>query len=477
MCRVCFVTNLYLILICGVFISGNTYSLDCDDLWKDSDRSAQRENNERLLRSFQGDTGQLFFQNFMDGNLGGENNFIAIKGTSSVGRILKKIDDRRILIETVNSSGELEEIEITVKIGTDASGERPFMFIQNSPFKPFRGGSSFIINQGHPQLEFIFQAHRSTLKRVDSRVLNLPEQNNKEKKLRGQRYSSAYVRGIDEAEIRIAVAERLRELVPHPYKTDLDYLRSQIRDHIEHIRKKITNPRQAKALEELKREAKPKIKGKEAVTYAWWVEFNFSLSKALYPEISKSEVRRAEERNRIQALINQFPFNILVPTTIGVVGVMFINETYPEGVLPAGLLNEKKDVDGLTDLPPEGHYLHDIGHAENFMDKVRNTYAGLAYKRFHDKLTEKKQNLPPQDRQKVEFGYYMMGHESFSQVVYSSLESIRESLQSILQFQIGERFNFKGLVDFFDDFDRRDKQVHDIAKDFAEFSAPLTENP
>ena len=469
--------NLYLIAICGVFISGNAHSLDCDGLWKDSDRAAQRENNERLLRSFQGDTGRLFFQNFQDGNLEGENSFIAIQGTSSVGKILKKIDDKRMLIETINSSGELEEIEITIRIGTDVSGNRPFVFVQNSPFKPYRGGSHFIINQGHPQLEVIFQAHRSTLESIDSDTLNISERNDEEKKFRDQGYSSAYVRGIDEAPEQIVVVERLRELIPHPYKTNLGYLRSQIRVHIEYIRKKITNPKQAEALKQLEIDAEPKMRGKERVTYAWWVEFNFSLSKVLYPEISKSQIRSAEEWGRIQALINQFPFNILVPTTTGVVGVMLINETYPEGVLPVGLLNERKDVDGLKELTPEGHYLHDIGHAENFMDKVRNTYAGVAYKRFHDKLTEKKQSLPPVSRQGIEFGYYMMGHESFSRLVYSTAESIRESLQERLRFQIRERFNFKGLVDFSDDFSQRDKQVYDIAKGFAEFSAPLAENP
>ena len=466
--------KLYFIVFFGIFIADKAHSLICRDSWKDSDTAAQRAANERLLKSFQGDTGKLFFQNFKDGNIKGENSFIAIRGTSSIGRILKKIDEERLLIETIDSSGDLKKMEITIETRTGLGADtKPFAFVKNSTFVPHpRRQTHFVIDQGHPQLGMIFQAHQSSIERIDSRSLNIPKRNNIEQELKRQGYSSAYARGVSEEEEWIEVAKQLRELKPNPYETHIDYLKGKIKAHIEHIRKGITKPRE-EALKELERQAELK---KNAVTYEWWVKFNFYLSEVLYAEASSSQTQ-SEDMQQIQNLINQFPFNILVPTTNGVLGVMLINETYPRGILPVGLLNEKKDEDALEELTPRGHYLHDIGHAENFLTQVRNTYSGLAYERFHNKLTDKKKNLLPEKRRKMEFGYFIMGHESSSRLIYCTRESIQESLFSTLSLQIRDGFNFKGLIDFSDDFIQRDRQVYNISKKFSEFSAPLAENP
>ena len=465
--------KLYFIAFIGIFTSGKAHSLICRDSWKDS--AAQRTANEKLLKSFQGDTGKLLFQNFKDGNIEGENSFIAIRGTSSIGRILKKIDDRRLLIETIDSSGDLKKMEITIGIDTEIGADNsPFAFVKNSTFAPHpRRQTQFVIDQGHPQLEMIFQAHQSRIERIDSRSLNIPERNNKEQELRMQGYSSAYARGVSEEEEWIEVAKQLRELKPNPYKTHIDYLKGKIKAHIEHIRQGITNPREEETLKELERQAELK---ENAVTYEWWVKFNFYLSEVLYSEASSSQTQN-EDMQQIQNLINQFPFTILVPTTKGFVGVMLINETYPRGVFSVGLLNEKKDVDDFKELTPRDHYLHDIGHAENFLTQVRNTYSGLAHERFHDKLTDKKKNLSSEKRREIEFGHFMMGHESFSRLVYSTRESIQEALFLILSSQVRKGFNFKGLMDFSDDFIQRNRRIHNISKRFSEFSAPLAENP
>ena len=471
----CFVKKMYFIAFIGIFTSSKAHSLICRDSWQDSDTAAQRTANEKLLKSFQGDTGKLFLQNFKDGNIEGESSFISIRGTSSIGRILKKIDDKRLFIETIDSSGDLKKMEITIGIDTEAGADNsPFAFVKNSTFAPHpRRQTQFIIDQGHPQLEMIFQSHQSRIERIDSRSLNIPERNNKEQELRMQGYSSAYARGISEEEEWVEVAKQLRELKPNPYKTHIDYLRGKIKAPIEHIRKGITNSREEEALKELERQAKLK---KNAVTYEWWVKFNFYLSEVLYAEDFSFQIK-SEDMQQIQELINQFPFNILMPTKKGLLGVMLINKTYPRGILPVGLLNEKKDVDDFKELTPRGNYLHDIGHAENFLTRVRNTYSGLAYERFHDKLTDKKKNLSPEKRREIELGYFMMGHESFSRLVYSTRESIQETLFLILSSQVRKEFNFKGLMDFSDDFIQRNRRIYNISKRFSEFSAPLAENP
>ena len=476
-CKVAFMRIFFVIAVFGMVVFGEARALICKSNFQNSDSAIQRTKNEEFLRSFKGDTAALFLHNFKNGDIGGENSFIVIRGTSSIGRVIKKISDNKLLIETIDSSGRLTKIEIEVGVNEKAeAGNRSFVFTRDSFFTAYRvEQSSFIIDQGNPQLEMIFQAHQSTLRRIDSNSLHVPKRDNEEQILREQGYSSVYRRGIDEAREWIEIGDQLRRLKPNPYETDMDYFKDKIEPRIDHIRKKVTNSKQKERLEKLEKEAKPRVK-KKPVTYEWWVKFNFQLSDVLYPYILTPE-EEIEIAQRIQNLINQFPFNILMPTTTqGYLGVLLISATYFKGILPIGLANKKTDVDAMEDLIPRKHYLHDIGHAENFLSQVRNLYTGMAHERFHDKLIKEVKNLSPEERQRIEFCYFILGHERALGFVYSKTETIKETLRFTLDSQIRKKFNFKGLMNFLSDPMERSRQINALIEDFVRFSVPLSEN-
>ena len=468
--------NFYVIVVFGIFLLEVAHASICRNGFENSNNSIQRAENEEFLKSVRGDTAALFLHNFKSGNIDGENSFIVMRGTSFVGRVIKKINDSKLLIETIDSSGELKRIEIEVGVEEKAEpGNRYLVFTKDPFFTPYRVYQpSFVIDQGTPQLEVVFQAHQSTLKRIDSRSLNISKRDNEEQILREQGYSSVYRKGIDEAREWIEIGNQLRKIKPNPYKTHIDYFEDKIRDHIDHVQKGITNLEQKTALEELEKQAQLRIK-KKSVTYEWWVKFNFQLSNVLYPYNPMPE-EKIKIAQRIQNLINQFPFNILMPTTMqGHLGVMLINTTYFKGIFPVGLVNKKTDVDGMEDLIPSNYYLHDIGHAENFLSRVRNLYTGMAHEQFHDKLMVEVKRLSPEERKNIEFFHFILSHERALGFVYNSSETIKEVLRLTLDSQIERGFNFKGLMNFFNDSMKRSRQTNVLIKDFLKIVMPLSE--
>ena len=101
----------------------------------------------------------------------------------------------------------------------------PSCSFRTLPFKPYREKHShFIVDQGHPQMEMIFQAHQSGLKKMGSRLWNIQERGDEEKILRDRGYGAAYIRGISEGREWMEVVKRLRQLKPHPSKTHIEYL-------------------------------------------------------------------------------------------------------------------------------------------------------------------------------------------------------------------------------------------------------------
>lgn len=128
------------------------------------------------------------------------------------------------------------------------------------------------------------------------------------------------------------------------------------------------------------------------------------------------------------------------------------------------------------DLIPSKHYVHDIGHAEIFLSQVRNLYTGIAHERFHDKLIKEIRTLPVEERKKIEFCYFTLGHEKALGFSYKSVEVIKEMLNITLNLQVRRRFNFKGLINFFNDPMEKSRQINTLVEDFLRFSVPLSEN-
>ena len=229
--------------------------------------------------------------------------------------------------------------------------------------------------------------------------------------------------------------------------------------------------KQRKELESLKERARIQIREKR-VTYQWWIEWTFLLALALDPDhflLGGSAFNPPEEYLKIlRSLIVQYPFNILMPMTAGEFGILLSNEVYSKGILPVGLANTPGAVDGIADMSPGRRYLHDIGHGENFLNQLRNTYHGPAQQHFRSEFEKATASLPTSERKKVELAYYILEHEADVSLAYRTSDFIKEALFITLSRQIlEENFNFKGLVSFpSEDDEEKWNRINDIRDSF-----------
>lgn len=99
-----------------IFLFGSVYSYSCE---------------RAFLDVFLKDPMEIFIQNLVTDNLAGENRFFALKRKKEAGltyetdineqkytfgRIIRKIDDNRFLVEVISPSGKLKQEEMTVEI-------------------------------------------------------------------------------------------------------------------------------------------------------------------------------------------------------------------------------------------------------------------------------------------------------------------------------------------------------------------------
>ena len=454
---------LFLIVFAGVFSGDRVFSCDKDafrpgrsdvlpNLWRENlfqavltDKSVRETSNEELLRVFPGDSKSLFGLNFMRDRIIGENSYVLVKPykdprTAYIGRIKEKTGPDRLIVEIRPPGGESMEFETSLK---------PEIALMDVPsFLSSRLGSKAFIEQGNPRLKKLFEDQKPSPGKIDSSSLNIPEQSDRERKLSRRGFGPAYTKGLDHVGEWMEVAKSLRKLNADPYETSLDYYADQIPFFIEYMERGVLDSKQRKELEYLKKQAALRIKqGK--ITYEWWVKWTFLLSLALDPATSLTggSVFNVNEKDMapIEGIIDQYPLNILTPVMPEVFGIMLPNEIYSEGIFPVSLANKEGTVDGIKDLPPSRRYLHDIGHATNFLNQIGNTYSGTVQRRLNDRLKKIKETLSPETRKKVELGHYILEHETATGLV-SNAPMVREVLFLALSHQIREGFNFNGLM-------------------------------
>ena len=489
---------LFLIIFSGVFsgvflgdrafsCNQDVFRLDRSDvhsgLWRGklfrtvlADKSAREMNNEELLRILHGDTQSLFGLNFMRDRITGENSYVLIKPYKNpriahIGRIREKTGPDRLVVEIRLAPGELKSFETSLQ---------PVAALIDLPsFLSDRPDSKALIEQANPRLSRLFEENPSPRK-IDSSSLNIPEQSDRERKLKERGFGPVYTRGLDQAQEWMEIGKSLRKLNADPYKTSVDYYADQIPSYIEYMERGVVDSKQREELDYLKEQAALQIKeGK--VTYEWWVKWTFSLTLALDPVFSQSggSVFKENKKNtaRIKSVIDQYPLNILMPAPPEVFGIMLANEVYAEGVFPVSLANREGTVDGIKNFPPSQRYLHDIGHAENFLNRIGNTYSGTVQKRLSDRLKKIKETLPPKTRKKVELGHYILEHEMTAGFV-SNAPIVQETLLLALSHQIREGFNFKGLMNISGDaYEDRDA-IHGVKDAFMEvFRQIQTDSP
>ena len=236
-----------------------------------------------------------FLQNFKQGNITGDNRFIIIRSPNNgnhnlqLGEIIKKTGDRQMLVETINiTSHTLRRTTINMDFNSYVEGETAEITgaKENGIVSPIEHQTpvTYRILQGSPRLENVFRAFQSTRARIHPGEWFLPERTREEVSLQKKGYSSFWIRGLDKAYEWLAVRELFIKLRINPRVTHINYFADKIPEHIQYIREGITHLpyklERQRALEHLEKEAEKAIdKGK--VTYKWWIEFNYALSKVL----------------------------------------------------------------------------------------------------------------------------------------------------------------------------------------------------
>ena len=405
-----------------------------------------------------------FLHNFYRGNIYGENSFFVGRLDSFpsrasvaplIGRIIRKVSLRKAIVEVVTASGDLKKVEVEIESAfkfdyynegsKDIFGDGFNVFMKNGDFNVF-------IKQGSPKLEMVFAALKSNKKKLDSSLLRIPKRTNEEQRLKMQGFSSAYVRGIDEVNEWIAVVRQIRKLKVNPYKTHIGYFADKVKAHIDYIREGLTSSDflALRALDRLKRHAELTIQ-KEGVTYDWWLRFNYVLSRIynLTEEADVIQEMYSLTKVNISNIVNRFPAYIIMPTTIGKMGVMAINRANMADIYIGGLINKPEGGHGRErPVSPGWFFNHDIStHAANSIN-VRSTYFNRNYGNIYRYLVEKIQQLPVEKKKNAELALFTLMHEGDGGTfIHEPPFMIRSSIHETLESQILFNFNFKGLMD------------------------------
>ena len=423
----------------------------------------------------------VFLKDFYLGNTYGNNQFFVSElnlhfmapSSPLIGRVIRKISERRVLVEVVTLSGDLKKMEVEIEAAfTFDYYDEGSKDIFADGFKVFMRNSKIDIRiqQGNPRLEMVFTALRSNKRSVDSSVLKIPQRGNEEQTLRGEGFNSAYVRGIDEVNEWISVVNQLRKLKVNPYKTHIEYFADSIEAHIEHVRRglKPSSFHTLRNLERLRRHAE-RIVQKEGVTYNWWLRFNYALSRVSDLTMNDVDVMRsysALSRVRINNLVNRFPAYVIMPTLIGKMGVMAINKANQHDIYVGGLFSGKETGHGQELVSPEWFFDHDISvHAVNAIN-VKSTYWDKDQDERYNLLIKKMQDLSGEERRHVELAFYILMHErgdgAFLDRRYLYIQS---PIFHTLAAQILNGFNFRGLLDT-SSKEKMNEEAREVVEDF-----------
>jgi hypothetical protein len=425
----------------------------------------------------------MFLKNFYSGNIHGKHQFFVSNLVSYfmapssplIGRVIRKVSQRRAVVDVVTVSGELKRMEVEIEAAfkfdyynegtTDIFADGFKVFMRNSDI-------DIRIRQGHPGLEMVFTALKSTVRRVDSSVLQAPLRGNEEQAFKEQGFSSAYVRGLDKVNEWVWVINQIRKLKVNPYKTHIEYFANHIEAHIEHVRRSLdpSSFHALRNLERLRRHAERTVQ-EEGVTYSWWIRFNYALSRVSDLTMSDVDVIRspsALSRIGINNLVNRFPAYVVMPTIIGKVGVMAINRATQHDIYVGGLMSGRSTGHGKEVVSPEWFFDHDISvHAVRAID-IRSTYRDRRHGGGYALLIERMQGLTGEKRRNVELAYYIITHERGDAAFLDKPPLyIRSPVYQTLDGQIASDFNFKGLLDT-SSKKKMDEQVKQVVNDFME---------
>ena len=192
-------------------------------------------------------------------------------------------------------------------------------------------------------------------------------------------------------------------------------------------------------------EAEQAINEKQ-VTYQWWINFNYKLSQL--GKTPSGENFRHD--NTLKKLIHYFPMVILMPTSMGEIGVIAMNRALPKGIYPLGLALDVNENFPTSRNNIANFFTHDIQHTDDIVFFVRSRYFNEIYTQFHDKIMEKTKNMRSMRKRKhVEIAYFLFIHE-FVPSIYSRpliLSTKREIASAVRFIPEIQNTDLEGYVD------------------------------
>lgn len=268
-----------------------------------------------------------------------------------------------------------------------------------------------------------------------------------------------YIAGLDNTNENLKLAQSLRIRSIHSHTTHIQEFSDLIDIYIAFIKKGIESQKsddKAERLELLKlfqTEAQSR-QDLKAVTYRWWINFNFRLSILATPKehrqfnyfgkwttneeleelyvILKKKKRKnllLEETGLTGDLIlqmvdlsNNFPEAVLIPTKHDL-GIIPINKTHGTGMHLIGLNNNLIHADE-QDMYPDQFFLHDIEHT---------LYKYIDNSQFLTYLKRKLRNLKKPQREAAEYIYFEVTHERVYMLKdLKDLTNIRKIINSLM---------------------------------------------
>ena len=419
----------------------------------------------------------VFLKNFYSGNIHGENQFFFVKMRSRfkkrssplIGRVVKKINQGKALVEVVTVSGNLKKVEVEIEAafhfdyyneGTkDFFGDGFKVFVKSSDF-------NMRVQQGSSRLGMIFSALQSKRKRVSNSLLRIPERTSEEQIFANQGFNSAYTRGLNVVNEWISIVSQLIKLGVNPYKTHIDYFADKIEIYIEYIRKGLDSSDVValRNLERLKKHAERTVQEK-GVTYYWWLRFNHALSRISdFNRIDVDFMRQMSSSTKIniKTLVNYFPAYVVIPTVMGKMGIIAINRAHYYDIYMGDLTN-----DGGTGLNLKMSFDRNIDKIVR-LTHVKNTHWDKEYREKYDLFIEKIQDLPPKKRRNVELALFMLMYKSGGTFFFAKPSlHVQSFLYSILSSQISNSSNFHLLNNTSSVSQQRiEAQIAEVVRDF-----------
>ena len=260
-----------------------------------------------------------------------------------------------------------------------------------------------------------------------------------EKTLRAKGIREDYISGIDSANYMLKLGKKLRE-------SNIDLARTHIEDfvllvplHIEFARQSleaqnIELSERLNILNNFRKEAERRIKN-QAVTYQWWLVWNFRLIILLTPKtlripfmihiggnldwwlngesatkavMSVNMKQNSGTTFNLQMLVNRFPETIALPT-INDLGIIAMNRVFSvDGVFPLGIIGTIKKADG-REMNPKQFFHHDISHSGLIKNFKKDA---LLIKQFHDYFIQHVHSFSAKEQEQLEFIYFMAIHEN-----------------------------------------------------------------